>query len=81
MEIDEGYGALNNRVYDPDLDGDKENEPNNMDGGDKKEDAKDEKKKVVRKPVNKCDANYMIDNENGLKRLYRQFVTDADKTL
>lgn len=81
MEIDEGQGANANRVYDPDLDGDKENDQFAMNGDEKKEDAKDEKKKIIRKPRNKYDADYMIDNENGLKKLYRQFVIDGDKNL
>jgi hypothetical protein len=78
MEIDEGFGE--NRVYDPDLD-DKENIMNNdnTNNGDLPPDA--QKKKINRKAIIKFDPNYLVDNPNGLKRLYKHFVIEADKNL
>lgn len=71
MEVDEG--SKKPLVYDSDLD--------NEDGKDKDIDKEkeEEKKKINRKPVIKFDANYVIDKDEGLKKLYRYFVLESEK--
>lgn len=63
------------RVYDSDLDNDKEAKPEG------EADKKEEKKKAPRKPLIKMDPGFLIDNPNGLKLLYKHSVIDAEKNL
>ena len=74
MEVDEGNKQQ--RVYDSDLDDDKKEQQNE----DEKQDTK-AKKKANRKPVVKFDATFLMDNPNGLKSLYKNFVVDFDKNV
>lgn len=78
MEIDEAEQAerRNEEVNNNDF----ELEDGNLDENGNKPDEK-EKEKKVRKPVFKLDALRLIDNPNGLKLLYKDFVTDNEKNI
>ena len=57
----------NKRVYDPDLEDDKEKERD-------KKDEEPEKKKANRKPAIKVDSAFLVDNPMGLSLLYKRLV-------
>lgn len=79
MEIDEDNNQQNKaapkNMFDFDDDGlDKENDINQMND-------KDQKKKLPRKPMLKFNAEFLMENPYGLKKLYKSAVIDKEKNL